>query len=92
VKRPAEMETKSLLTVRDVAALLKLDCGTVYHMVSTVNPRLPCLRLSQRCLGFRAEDIEKFIADLVRPADKDLADENVRLPKKTVQIRAGRHK
>jgi excisionase family DNA binding protein len=82
------METNCLLTVKEVARLLRLDSGTVYHMVSAGNLRLPCLRLSQRCLRFRAEDIEKFLADRVQIPEKSSIDERTRLRKGTARSRA----
>ena len=53
------MTTDRLLTVVEVAALLNLAEGSVYHMVS--QGRLPCVRLSARCLRFKESEIWKFI-------------------------------
>jgi excisionase family DNA binding protein len=51
-----------LMTVNDVAEFLGLAVGTVYHMVS--QKRLPCVRLSARCLRFRRSDLDEFVANL----------------------------
>ena len=60
------METEILLTVTDVAALLQLDVGTVYHLIS--EKRIPFIRLSARCVRFRRSDILKWISEkLVTP-------------------------
>lgn len=54
------MTKSALLTVHEVAEMLKIAPGSVYHWVS--QGRLPCVRLSARCLRFRLEDIEQFVA------------------------------
>ena len=51
-----------LLTVNEVAQLLRLAPGSVYHLVS--QRRLPCVRLSARCLRFRESEIWKYIGRL----------------------------
>ena len=51
-----------LLNANEVAEFLGLAVGTVYHLVS--QKRLPCIRLSARCLRFRRSDLEKLIANL----------------------------
>jgi excisionase family DNA binding protein len=51
-----------LLNVVEVAALLGLAPGTVYHLVS--EQRLPFVRLSARCLRFRESEIQEFIRKL----------------------------
>jgi excisionase family DNA binding protein len=57
-----ETMTNELMTVNDVAEFLGLAVGTIYHMVS--QKRIPCVRLSARCLRFRRSDLEEFIANL----------------------------
>ena len=49
-----------LLNVSEVAEFLGLSKGTIYHLVS--QQRVPCIRLSNRCLRFRLSDLEKWIA------------------------------
>jgi len=56
------MTDDRLLTVIEVAALLRLAPGTVYHMVR--EGRLPCVHLSARCLRFRESEIWQYIAAL----------------------------
>jgi excisionase family DNA binding protein len=60
--------TDRLLNVIEVAALLGLAPGTVYHLVS--QKRLPCVRLSPRCLRFQESAIHKFIESLAQQAAK----------------------
>ena len=54
--------SNQLMTVTEVAEYLGLAVGTIYHMVS--QKRLPCVRLSARCLRFRRSDLDEFIANL----------------------------
>jgi excisionase family DNA binding protein len=56
------MSDDRLLDVNEVAEFLGLAVGTVYHLVS--QKRLPCIRLSARCLRFRRSDLEKHITNL----------------------------
>jgi excisionase family DNA binding protein len=51
--------SEKLMNVNEVAALLGLAPGTVYHLVS--EKRLPCVRLSRRCLRFQPSAIEEYI-------------------------------
>ena len=55
-----------LMDVNEVAEFLGLAVGTVYHLVS--QKRLPCLRLSARCLRFRKSDLNAFIDKLAKEA------------------------
>lgn len=48
-----------LLNVHETAALLALVPGTVYRMAA--EGRLPCTRLSKRCLRFRLSRLLKWI-------------------------------
>lgn len=54
---------KLLLTTREVAELTGFSEGTLRHWTS--EGRLPTLRLSARCVRFRREDIERWLAELV---------------------------
>jgi excisionase family DNA binding protein len=56
------MNDDRLMDVNEVAEFLGLAVGSVYHMASA--KRLPCIRLSARCLRFRRSDLEKLIANL----------------------------
>ena len=57
--RAKAMTSDRLLNVDEVAAILKVAKGTVYHMAS--EGRLPCVRLSARCLRFRESEIWQYI-------------------------------
>jgi len=59
------VERKELLTIEDVARITGLSAGSLYHFVS--QRRIPFIRLSARCIRFRREDIEKWIADKLVP-------------------------
>jgi excisionase family DNA binding protein len=50
------MPREPLWGVAQVAQYLGLRIGTVYHLVS--QKRIPCLRLSARCLRFEPTAIE----------------------------------
>jgi excisionase family DNA binding protein len=56
------MTANRLLDVDEVAEFLGLAVGTICHLVS--QRRLPCVRLSARCLRFRQSDLEEFMANL----------------------------
>ena len=59
-----ERPLERLLTVDEVAELLRLSRGSVYHMVS--QGRLPCIRLSKRCLRFSREAIAQVITEMTQ--------------------------
>jgi excisionase family DNA binding protein len=54
-----EFDEDRLMDVNDVAKLLGLAPGTIYHLVS--QGRIPFIRLSARCLKFRRSDILPWI-------------------------------
>ena len=49
-----------LWRVDEVAEFLGLAVGTVYHLLS--QKRLPCVRISGRCVRFDPEQIEEWVA------------------------------
>jgi excisionase family DNA binding protein len=55
---------ESLLTVADVARLLSLKPARVYALAEERDPakRLPAVRIG-RLLRFRAEDLDRFVAE-----------------------------
>ena len=55
-------ETKILHTAREVAAITGFSEGTIRHWVS--EHRIPFIRISNRCVRFRREDIEQWIAGM----------------------------
>jgi excisionase family DNA binding protein len=58
-----DMNQNHLMDVNEVAEFLGLAVGSIYHMVS--QKRIPCVRLSARCLRFRRSDLDKHIATLL---------------------------
>ena len=48
-----------LLNVGEIAELLGLAKGTIYHLAS--EGRIPCVRLSARCLKFRLSEVVAWI-------------------------------
>lgn len=51
-----------ILNVKDVAELLQMSVGTIYHLVS--QRRIPYFKLSARCLRFKSEDLAIWINEL----------------------------
>jgi predicted DNA-binding transcriptional regulator AlpA len=51
-----------LIDIRELSALTGLAAGTLYHWAS--QGKLPCIRLSARCLRFSLSEIRKWIAEL----------------------------
>jgi len=54
-----EQQKKPLLTAEEIAAMLRLKVQTVYTMAR--RGELPKVKLSRKCLRFRADDVERFI-------------------------------
>lgn len=53
------MELEGLWDVKQVAEFLRMKVGSVYHLVS--EKRVPCVRLSARCLRFQPEAIMEWV-------------------------------
>jgi excisionase family DNA binding protein len=51
--------TQWLWNVNEVAEFLGLSVGTIYHLAS--QGRIPCVRLSARCLKFQPEEIMQWV-------------------------------
>jgi excisionase family DNA binding protein len=51
-----------LLTVNELAKLLNISSGTVYHWIS--EDRLPVVRFSKRCVRFRESDVQLLLDSL----------------------------
>ena len=72
-KRPAGLEDgvmtesneKLLIDIRELSRLTGLSVGTLYHWVS--QRRIPCVRLSVRCVRFSIPAIREWLADLSDP-------------------------
>jgi excisionase family DNA binding protein len=52
---------EELLDINEVAALVGLSAGTLYHWVS--EKRIPFVRFSNRCIRFRLSDIQQWISE-----------------------------
>jgi excisionase family DNA binding protein len=61
------MSTESLMTVHEVAELLGLSVGSVYHLIS--QKRIPVVRLSSRCVRFEKRALENWIEGMAVPAE-----------------------
>lgn len=64
------MTQDRLMNVREVAELLGLSPGTIYHLAS--QRRIPVVRLSARCLKFRHSEILAWIEG---KSQKETSDE-----------------
>ena len=58
-----EMTEDHLMDVKQVAELLGLALGSIYHKIS--RGEITVVRLSARCVRFRRSDIDQWIADRV---------------------------
>jgi excisionase family DNA binding protein len=56
----------NLWDVTEVAEFLKLAVGTVYHLLS--QKRIPCVRISSRCVRFDPQTIEAWVAERMENA------------------------
>jgi excisionase family DNA binding protein len=57
-EKPPETQARYLLC-EEVAGLLRLSPKTVYNMV--YEGRIPCIRLSNKCVRFDRVEIEKWL-------------------------------
>jgi excisionase family DNA binding protein len=70
-RKPADQAAREeLLTVKDVAALLRISPGSVYHWLG--QQRLPCVRFSKRCVRFRSSEILALVKSLSEEAKTEL--------------------
>jgi len=60
------MAEDKLINIREAARFLDVAVGSLYHMVS--QRRIPCVRLSKRCLRFRLADLQKLVNAKYVPA------------------------
>jgi excisionase family DNA binding protein len=63
----AEQTEKLLIDIRELSALTGISVGTLYHWVS--ERRIPCVKLSQRCLRFSLPAIREWLAELNEPVE-----------------------
>jgi excisionase family DNA binding protein len=61
------MSNGALLTVQEVADLLGLSVGSVYHLIS--QKRVPVVKLSARCVRFDKSALDNWIAQMTVPAE-----------------------
>lgn len=64
-----ESKEKLLIDIHELSELTGIASGTLYHWV--IEHRVPCVRLSQRCLRFSLTEIRKWIEDFSEPAATD---------------------
>lgn len=64
-----------LLTVRELARVLGVASGSIYHWLS--DGRLPCIRFSRRCVRFRESDVQQLIDTLRRPTHNKPKEKSV---------------
>jgi predicted DNA-binding transcriptional regulator AlpA len=57
---------KLLIDIHELSALTGISVGTLYHWAS--ERRLPCVRLSNRCLRFFVPAVREWLANLNEPA------------------------
>jgi len=60
-----ELQKTRLLTAADIADMLSLKVQTVYTMAR--RSELEKVKLSRRCLRFRADEVERFIERKATP-------------------------
>lgn len=58
-----ELTEKLLIDIRELSQLTGIAVGTLYHWARSED-RIPCVRLSARCLRFRREEIIDWINQL----------------------------
>jgi len=63
------METENLLNVRQLAELLAVSTGTLYHWLSQRRGP-PCIRLSSRCVRWRKSDVTAWLSEQVEKSDR----------------------
>lgn len=59
---------EKLLTVKELAELLRVNPGSVYHWISA--GRLPVVRFSARCVRFRESEVTKLLDELQSVANQ----------------------
>jgi predicted DNA-binding transcriptional regulator AlpA len=61
-----EVSEKLLIDVRELSELTGISVGGLYHMVS--ERRIPCVKLSKRCLRFSLPVIREWLAAMGQPS------------------------
>jgi excisionase family DNA binding protein len=63
-----EPKEKLLIDIHELSGLTGISVGTLYHWVS--EGRIPCLKLSQRCLRFSLPAIQEWLTDFTEAASQ----------------------
>jgi predicted DNA-binding transcriptional regulator AlpA len=71
----SEPKEKLLIDIRELSALTGIAVGSLYHMVS--QHRIPCVKLSQRCLRFSVARIHEWIAELNEPVSNETQERRI---------------
>ena len=66
IEQTFESAADRLWNAKEAAQFLGVAPGSLYHMVS--QRRVPCIRLSNRCLRFRMSDLKQLIDEKFVPA------------------------
>jgi predicted DNA-binding transcriptional regulator AlpA len=66
VEQTVESAADRLMKITEAAQFLAVEPTSLYHMVS--QGRVPCIRLSKRCLRFRMADLKHLIDQKFVPA------------------------
>jgi predicted DNA-binding transcriptional regulator AlpA len=61
-----ESNEKLLIDIHGLSRLTGISVGGLYHMVS--ERRIPCVKLSKRCLRFSLPAIREWLAAMGQPA------------------------
>jgi predicted DNA-binding transcriptional regulator AlpA len=76
---------KLLIDINELSALIGISVGTLYHWVS--QRRIPCLKLSQRCLRFSLPVIRDWVANLNQPcAEADPKNQGTQPPRSRYEL------
>jgi len=71
-----ESKERLLIDIRELSELTGISVGTLYHWTS--ERRIPCVRLSQRCLRFSLPAIREWLAARNEPASNETQERRVR--------------
>jgi excisionase family DNA binding protein len=66
---------EKLLTIAELADRLGIQKSSAYHWLS--DGRLPCIRLSKRCVRFRESDVEKMLDQFSQKRDTHARSEEI---------------
>jgi predicted DNA-binding transcriptional regulator AlpA len=75
----SEVKEKLLIDIHELSELTGIAVGTLYHWVS--ERRVPCVRLSQRCLRFSPPAIREWLYGLNESVSNGIPGGRSRRPK-----------